>query len=223
MRRRRRVPLRIGHPLFVCIVMFEITDVKTAENCVKIIFDTDEALLLSPEVFNMYKLQKGSRVDAVAYRQLKEESDRFQCGRKAINYLSASDRSRLEIENHLNRKGFSKDIINETMMKLENSGYLDDYKFAVNYIHYKKGKKAIGDNLLRRELFRKGVSKNIINKALNHISAEGGDIEALYQLALKKIKSLANKKNSESKLIFFLKQRGFYRKDILAVINSLKK
>jgi len=202
--------------------MFQITDIKTAEHHVKIIFDTGEYFILSLEVFNMYTVRKGKSVDTVEYQQLKEESERYLCNKKAVDYLSAADRSRLEIENYLARKGFSKNIIKEIIIKLNESGYINDYKFALNYIHYKKSRKAVGENLLRHELFKKGVSKNFINIALSESSAGSDDTESLYQLALKKIKSLGTKKNKESKLIFFLKQRGFHDKDIRTVINNLK-
>ncbi|MCU0822373.1 MAG: RecX family transcriptional regulator [Spirochaetes bacterium] len=202
--------------------MLEITAIKYAENYVKIIFDAGEHLILSPEVSGMYKLRKGKSVDASEYQQLKEESDRFMCARKAIDYLSASDRSGLEIETHLNKKGFSRDIVSETMKKLSESGYLDDYKFALNYVRYQKRKKAVGENLLRRDLFRKGVSKKIINKTLTELRSDNSDFKSLYQLALKKIRLLKNKKNVESKLVFFLKQRGYLDNEIRAIIDRLK-
>lgn len=202
--------------------MFEITAVKHTEKFVKIDFETGESLRLSPEIFGMYSLKKGEQIDRIEYQQLKEESERFSCTRKALDYIAARIRSEREVENYLNRKKFSKHLIKEIILKLKDAGYIDDYKFAVSYINYKKERKAVGENLIKSELFKKGVAGNIVKKAMRKTESYDIDEEALYQLALKKARLLGDRKNKESKIVFFLKQRGFRDKDIRNAISGLR-
>ena len=141
--------------------MFKVLDIRYKDGFISINFDTGESLNLYPDIFNMYTLEKGKLVDHIEYQQLKEESDRFNCKKKAIGYLSIRSRTCHELETYLYNKGFSKDIVKEVIAGLEESGYIDDYNYAVNYIHYKKGRSAVGENLLRRELYKKGVSRAV--------------------------------------------------------------
>lgn len=202
--------------------MFEVTEIKYKDNYIKVNFNTGESMNLAFDIFDLYSLSKGKLVDQIEYKQLKKESDRYNCLHKALGYLSIRARSSLEIQKYLFKKDFSKDIVTETIAKLKESGYIDDFSFAINYIKSTKRKKAVGKNLLKNELYKKGVAKEIIKKAINETRSQDNDFDSLYQLALKKLKQLENKNNKMSKLVFFLKQRGFEDNDIRSVIGLLK-
>ncbi len=202
--------------------MFEIIDIKHKDDFIKIDFDTGESFRLTRDIFYLYSLQKGKLVDRVEYQQLKDESDRYTCKQKAFNYLSIRSRSSLELQNYLFKKGFPKDIIREIIEKLREAGYINDYDFAVSYIHHRRNRKAVGEHLLRSELYKKGISRELIKKAIKETGAEVVDLDNLYELALQKLKRLDNKKNKKTKIIYFLKQRGFGERDVRTVIDRLK-
>jgi regulatory protein len=201
--------------------MPQILNIKYNDSFIKVELDTGESLMLPFNVFSLYPISAGKIVDSLLYQQLKEESDRFACKQKALNYLAVRSRSEQEVRNYLFKKGFQKDIINEILIGIKDNGYLDDYDFALRYISSKKRAKVIGQNALKRDLFKKGIDKNIIRKAIKETGADITDPDEIFELALKKLKSLENKKNRIAKLIYFLKQKGFNEDAIRSVVHRI--
>jgi len=202
-------------------VMPQILNIKYNDSFIKVELDTGESLMLPFNVFSMYPISAGKIVDSLLYQQLKEESGRFTCRQQALNYLATRSRSEQEVRTYLIKKGFSKDIINEILIGIKEKGYIDDYDYAIRFINSKKRAKIVGQNLLKRDLFKKGVDKNLIRKALKETGADLTDPDEIYGLALKKMKSLENKKNKIAKLIFFLKSKGFEDDVIRAVMDRI--
>jgi regulatory protein len=201
--------------------MVQITNIKYSDNYFKINLDTGESLSLTPELYNIYDLHKGKEIDSELYLQLKEESLRLNCRQKALKYLAIRSHSYREMRVYLTKKGFPGDIIDEILKSFKDQGYIDDYDFAVRYINSKKRSKIVGVNVLKRDLFKKGVNKDIIKKAVRKTGADKTDPDEIYSLAVKKIKSLENKKNKLSKLVYFLKQKGFIDDQVRLVIDRL--
>ncbi len=203
--------------------MFEITSIEYKSNHVLVNINTGESIRFPYDVFKLYKLDRGKSIDHTEYQQLKDESNRFECNRKALDFLSIRSRSYREMENYLFRKGFSSDIIREVLNRLNEKGYLDDLEFAKKFITYKRKRKVIGKNLLKKELFRKGISREIVRKAIRETGSDSIDFEEVVQLAKKKLKGLKNSKNKATKLAYYLNQRGFEQETINKVIEYLQK
>lgn len=107
--------------------------------------------------------------------------------RKALNsayhLLSFRARSRKEISDRLQKKGFLANTIDEVIQKLERYDLLDDKKFAESWVRERSGKR--GKILLRVELFQKGIGEEIINKILESVDKEK-EIEAAREIVSKK-------------------------------------
>lgn len=202
--------------------MTQIIDIKFSESYIRIDLDTGETLRMSPEIYSIYSLSREMMIDSPLYHQLKEESERWQCKQKALNYLAVRSRSTQEMRTYLYKKGFSKDIIDEIVTGLKDNGYIDDYDFAVRFINTKRRSKIIGENSLKRDLYKKGLNREIIKKALKATETGNPNIKDIYELALKKVIALENKKNKQVKLIYFLNQKGFQENQIRSVIDKLK-
>jgi regulatory protein len=202
--------------------MATILNIKYTDTSIIIALDTGESLKLAPEVLSMYSLSSGKILDTALYQQLKEESVRFLCKEKALNYLAIRSRSYLEMQTYLRKKDFPKNIIQEILNGLRDRGYINDYEYALRFINYKKKAKVIGANSLKRDLFKKGISRDLIKKAIKESGSDNINPDEIYKLALKKFKSLENKKNKTAKLIYFLKQRGFEENAIRPVLDRLK-
>ena len=129
------LPLK-GHPLQ--IVMFEITSIEYKGHDVIVNINTGESIRFPYDISTLYKLERGKVIDHTEYQQLKDESNRYECNKKALSFLSIRNRSYREIENYLFKKGFSKDIIKSVLNKLRENGYIDDLDFAKKFINYKR-------------------------------------------------------------------------------------
>ena len=201
--------------------MIEITGIQIKESHALVALSTGESLPISHESVKIYVLSRGKVIDHDEYGRLKEESDRFSCYRKALQYLSLRARSVFELERYLLGKGHSKRHVHEASARLAERGYLDDYAYAMSHIAKRRGRRAVGKNRLLAELFRKGVPGDVARRALAEFPGDLVDPEELYRLAAEKFGMLKGKKDAIRKLVFFLRQRGFESDEIRRVVERL--
>ena len=72
-----------------------------------------------------------------------------QAKKSAFRLLKFRLRSGLEINQHLKKKGFTKQIINKTLTFLQELGYIDDLKFAKVWVNYRLKLNPCSKNLLQ--------------------------------------------------------------------------
>lgn len=91
----------------------------------------------------------------------------------AVKYLRGKSHTVKEVKEHLLSKEIDESDVKETIKKLSELSYVDDLKYAVNYVRegYYKGK---GKNRICLELYSKGVGKIDFNKALALLYKEEG-------------------------------------------------
>ena len=81
------------------------------------------------------------------------------------------------------KKGFDKQVRTNTIEKIESYGYVNDKDYAERYVESVKNQKGI--NLIKQQLFAKGVSKQIIDEVLKEFSQED-ELETLAKKVFKK-------------------------------------
>lgn len=146
-----------------------------------------------------------------------------QAAKKAMKLLEFSDRTTKELETKLSRSGFSEEAIAEAEEYLNLFHYLDDERFAYQYILCRlEGKSR---QVITQELKRKGVSEEIIHHAWNSISDELG--VNFRENELDMIRTIVRKHHfSESKITIKelrrlygkLARKGFSLSDIKSVL-----
>lgn len=91
------------------------------------------------------------------------EKKTFQRGRNYLIYLlSARDYTTKEVENKLKKADYSDEVIEEVIQYGLEKHYLDDMRYAEDYIRLKKSTKSIRQ--LKYQLSRKGIPDFILNQ-----------------------------------------------------------
>jgi regulatory protein len=90
----------------------------------------------------------------------------------AFRYLGYAARSRAEIERRLTRDGFEPDVIATVADEMTAAGWLDDVKFAQDWVEDRADRKQYGRGRLAAELQRRGVDRETAASALNTIDEE---------------------------------------------------
>jgi len=124
----------------------------------------------------------------------------------ALRLLSYRPRSTAEIQNRLSDK-FDHETVGITMDWLIRNEMVNDEKFANWWTESRVRQKLLGSSMIRKELFDKGISSNIVNKALVNVD----DNLNAYQLAERMCRSIGTKdiKLFKRKLYGKLLRRGF--------------
>ena len=99
---------------------------------------------------------------------------------KAVDLLSRRDHASGELLMKLRQKGFSQGA-EEAVEKLSEYGYIDDGRFAKNYAEALIRLKGFGKRRIEQELYRKGVSREIINETVEELQFDESSIVGIIE------------------------------------------
>lgn len=145
----------------------------------------------------------------------------------AFRYLGYSARSRAEIERRLRKDSFPPDIVEAVIAECTSLGWIDDRKFAHDWVADRADRKGYGQARLAVELERRGIDKEWITEALSAIDEEAEIQRALAEAVRKWRPGLpsdidcTSRQAEERRLAGFLLRRGFSRRIIVQVLRHL--
>ncbi len=203
--------------------MVEVVTILIKNGFLQVEFSTGDRLVVPPDTAKIYGLAQGKSIDPSRFATLKEESERFRCRRKALDRIAARARSEKDMEAYLQGKGFDRACVQEITASLKTQGLLDDFQFALQFIRARRGRRAVGRNLLAAELAHRGVDRATAARALRESGADEGDQALVYECARKKLAQLGGKKNVRGRLAQFLGRRGFDGRQVREVLDRLRK
>lgn len=188
-----------------------------------IYIDGEFAFGLDAENLAKEKLQAGQKISNDTINQLIVLNEFVKVYDKVLRFLSYRPRSKKEIENYLKKQQVGSKVGELVFDKLEKYNYLDDYQFAKWWIANRLRFRPKGTNILKSELIKKGISRQIIEQVLEKVSPNLQGEVAL-AVARKQITKYRNLKQTEiiKKLASFLARRGFNWETINNVISQLK-
>ena len=137
----------------------------------------------------------------------------------ALRMLGYRDRSASDMRQKLAGKGFAENIIDSTIERLEEKGFLDDRKFAEQLSRDAIERRNYGYHGVRRYLLKKGIPPDIIGD----VADRGGDYEgSARRLVEKKMKLMENcsRDTARRRLWGVLSRRGFTPGEIQRVLKD---
>jgi len=142
---------------------------------------------------------------------------------KAERYCAYQERSHLEVRNKLYSLGLYSGEVDEIMVYLIETDFLNEERFAITWAGGKFRMKQWGKKKLEQGLKQKGVSTYCINKALAQIDPEDYE-EPLLQLAKTKLQKLSgtgfHKKDQTGK---YLIRKGYESGQVWDLLHRLIK
>ncbi|MBR3377955.1 RecX family transcriptional regulator [Candidatus Saccharibacteria bacterium] len=214
-------------------VAHRVTDIREAvrdKNRVNIYIDDKYFCSLDiAQVVDLH-LKIGRELDEEKLSELKKASDFGKFYARALEYALMRPRSAKEIRDYLKRKtldrkvrvknqktgeyqtkvktGYDASLIEPVFKRLEERGYIDDYRFASLWLENRNVSKGTSIKKLRLELQQKGISAQVIDEVLAYTSRD--DRAELRKVIARK----AKKYPDEQKLIQYLLRQGFNYSDI---------
>ena len=176
----------------------------------KLYLSTGEIMDVSPLIRQKYSLKVNDNIESL-YDEISYEASL----EKGIFLLSLRDRTKKELQQKLNEKYRNSRMVEKSVLKLVELGYINDKEYAVSYIMSRKyGKQRITYNLMQ-----KGIGRETIEEAYFSIEEEyERNIEdEKLEKAIEK-----NIKKEENKLIQYLVRQGFSLNKILSKYKEFK-
>jgi len=131
-------------------------------------------------------MEKGSYEMPASFAAMleKTEEQREEQHRKAmnaaLNYLTAQDRTAMQMERHLKKRGFEQDEISAAMSKLSGYGYIDDRDYARRFVKQEVENKNMGKRAVAAKLYRSGIDRDTAGEYLDAVDDDTERENALY-------------------------------------------
>ena len=141
----------------------------------------------------------------------------------ALRKLTASARTRHELDEALQKKNVPDEIAAAVLDRLEDVGLIDDGAFAQSWVESRQQRRHLSRSALRRELQTKGVDREQVEAALASVDSED-ELTAARTLAAKKVSSMhgLDRVVRERRLAGVLARRGFGSGIVTTVLGELR-
>ncbi len=184
----------------------------------RIRFENGVEILLYRNECRKYQIEEQGYLPEQVYREILDEVIGVRATKRALHLLEKMDRTRKQLYEKLKQNGYPEECIESAISYAESYHYIDDLRYAENYIRYHQKDKS--RQRLRMDLQRKGVSKADIEAALEK-EYENRELEQIRLLLVKKKFSPSSADQKEkNRICQFLLRRGFRGSDISHVMRE---
>jgi regulatory protein len=173
---------------------------------------------LESKIVNRLKVGEELKTEQVEQLIFNDQVERLYD--KAIKFLSFRPRSEREVRDNLlqklrltdkgeeEKKNFERSV-EEVVQKLQKTGQIADREFAGWWIQQRTNFKKTSPRVIKAELFKKGINKEIIDNLFSEISID--PLQLALDAAKKKARNFQkyDKKTAREKLGRYLASKGF--------------
>lgn len=203
----------------------KITNIEPQRNKKRVNIYVDDlfSIGIDLELKYKHKLEIGMEVDDNFIQEVLKAEEQNKVINHALNLLSFRQRSEKEIYTALKRKDYEDFYIEKAIDYCRDQKYLDDRAFAKAFIRDKLNINKLGEQRIKYELIKKGVSQEIIDDVL--ILDVDDQYEAAFKLAEKKLPSYRNDDRNAvyRKLSGFLQRKGYSFEIVSKIMKEILK
>lgn len=161
---------------------------------------------------------ENTEIDERELAELTEAVSSRRAFNKACDLLEMRDHSSGEIRTKLRQKGYG-DYAEQAIEKLIDYGYIDDERFARNYSAELIRIKHFGKKRIIQELYRKGISSEIISMVTEEIETDEDELVSL--INRKYLRYLGTEKGV-NKTINALLRMGYSFSEIRSALSQVE-
>ena len=182
-----------------------ITEIKKTKNAMRYHLYVDDRFfgIFLDETLAKTGLKTGQEIDEEELFAIKKENDKKLAFEMALSYLEKYSVSTKGLKDYLKKKQIEKEVIENTVSKLQEYGYLNDEVFAKGYFESLKGSK--GKRAIANKLKEKGINAEIVENLLETVEEEEEFDRALTlgeKFVKNREKTLKNKQKCLAHLIY---------------------
>lgn len=191
---------------------------KKNKNRINLYLDGEFYCGLSLETAMKNHLKENQTITEEGIKYLITQTEKENALSRAVGYISKSQKTKKQVLEYLQKKGYDEDTSLYVLSKLEEYHFVDDEIFAKNYIKYKN--KTNGSKKIKMELKQKGIDDDLVNSAIENYAHDRDGIE---DVAQKYLKNKERDIKTKQKAYRHLLSRGYSYEDITFTLNKIFK
>ena len=192
---------------------------KNNKDRVNVFLDGSFFAGVSLEVVLKFSIKEGNEINQQKLTEFLFEENKQKAFQKSTELISKFVKTEKQIRDYLKTKGFDEKVIEETVEKLKNYGFIDDRAYVESFVNFKKH--VCGAKKIKQELFAKGISNKLIG-LVDELMGES-ETSACEQIAQKYMKNKEKTFDNKVKLNRYLLSKGFDFTSVNQVINKIIK
>ena len=191
----------------------------------RIYINYDSAFSLYVGEVRKYKIKKDLYIDKEIYDEIVNEILPKRAKLRAMNLLKDRDLTEYSLRGKLKEGYYPEDSIRIAIEYVKSYGYIDDRRYAQNYVNFKSVSKSRYQ--IKNLLLQKGLDKDLISEVCdeyyeNSDNNENSESKLIEKLIIKRKVDIINiTREDKSKLLGYLTRRGFRIDLINGVISEI--
>ncbi len=192
------------------------------EGTVRIVIGGKTVFLVPADAIRQEGLEVGVVIGPDQAGRLSRAIDQEAAYRTVIRLLGRRPFARRDLERRLALKGHPPDMVQLALDRAAAGGYLDDRAFAVFYVR-SRSERGRGPARLRRELVQMGVAKDLVEAALEGLSAPEVAQVAIEGLIARRAGQLKGLPPAtvRRRLLAYLARRGYTGSEVVRLIRAV--
>ena len=192
---------------------------KKKNNLYEVTFDNKDKINLYDDIILKYELLLKKEINNKDLDKIIIENSYLESYYLALKYINIRLRTEKEIRNKL--KNYDKKVIDYTINRLKNEGYINNSLYIKSYINDEINLKNVGQNKIIYDLKKLGFNENDI---LNYLDSIDNNIflDKITNYIQKRININHNLSGLylKNKIIQELIQKGFKKEDIINILDN---
>lgn len=186
----------------------------------KIFIDGKFAFVLYKGELSRFHVKEGEELSGDTKEKILREVILKRAKLRAMHLLEDMDRTEAALRQKLHTGLYPEEIVDEAIRYVRSFGYLDDARYAENYVRSHGSTKSRKE--LQAALLKKGVDPELTGRALENCYGEtGGEEEAVRRiLKKKKFNPMDADEKEISRLYGYLARKGFRYDCVRQVIQN---
>lgn len=168
-------------------------------------------VLYSGEIRSLH-LEEGDELSSEIHDRIVSEILLPRAKKRALHLLEQQDRTGSNLLMKLREGGYPSDIAAEAVEYAASFGYVDDERFAINYIEYHQESRS--RLRIERDLLAKGISRDMIGRMMDEYYTSSQTDQIIAVLEKKKFDPEEDDRRKKDSIYRLLLGRGYSPSDI---------
>lgn len=185
----------------------------------KVYLDGEFFFVLYKGELSRFGIRQDAEVSGETVEKIRTEVILKRAKLRCMRLLEDMDRTEAALREKLRQGFYPPDLIDQAVDYVKSFGYLDDGRFAENFVRSRQGAKSRRE--IEAALRQKGVSGELIERAMEACYEEKGEEEAILRLMKRKKFSPNDADEAEKqKMYAFFARKGFRYDSVRQVIQN---
>ena len=181
-----------------------------------VMLEEDIRFPLYAKELDSFQLQENGQIRDSDLEKIMEEILPKRAKMCAMHYLQSMDRTEYQLRKKLSSLFYPEEIVQAAVDYVKQYHYIDDLRYAVNYMEYRKENKSL--RCMEQELYQKGIPQEVVRQASEQVSMPDEEKQIRQWLVKRHYSGPRAERSEKERMYRFLAGKGYSLSSIQRVL-----